>query len=100
MTKRKQISNRARMKVMLRDQITCTNCSKVADDIIYRYGKIIVVENPSGRDVLDDEDFGRDLIPFHFDHILPFSKGGDDTVDNIQLLCAKCNLHKGNSTKY
>ena len=31
----------------------------------------------------------------HYDHILPFSKGGSSTtVDNIQLLCAKCNLKK------
>lgn len=31
----------------------------------------------------------------HYDHILPFSKGGSSTTpDNIQLLCATCNLKK------
>lgn len=31
----------------------------------------------------------------HYDHILPFSKGGSSTTpDNIQLLCASCNLKK------
>ena len=31
-----------------------------------------------------------------YDHILPRSKGGPNTVENIQLLCGQCNRKKGN----
>lgn len=32
----------------------------------------------------------------HIDHIVPWSKGGETIYDNLQTLCSKCNLGKGN----
>lgn len=37
---------------------------------------------------------GTESPPFHLDHVYPWSKGGPNTVDNLQVLCAPCNLKK------
>ena len=40
----------------------------------------------------------KDLrLGYHVDHIVPVSKGGQNVDDNVQLLCPKCNLSKGNN---
>ena len=38
------------------------------------------------------------MFPFRnmtVDHVVPQSKGGDDDLDNLQLLCGACNSMKG-----
>ena len=35
-------------------------------------------------------------IILHIDHIVPWSKGGETTIDNLQTLCSVCNIGKSN----
>lgn len=63
-------SYRLRFKVMKRDNFCCVQCgSSPAKDI---------------------------TVELHIDHILPWSLGGQTIMDNLQTLCLKCNLGKGN----
>ena len=34
-------------------------------------------------------------VTLHVDHIIPWSKGGPTEMENLQTLCSKCNLGKG-----
>ncbi len=57
-----------RIKVMSRDNFRCVFCGK----------------SPA-------TDIG---VKLHVDHIIPFSKGGTNSLDNVQTLCQDCNLGK------
>ncbi|OUC16741.1 MAG: HNH endonuclease [Alkalinema sp. CACIAM 70d] len=35
-------------------------------------------------------------FPFEVEHIIPKSKQGSDSLDNLALACRSCNLHKSN----
>lgn len=67
LTKR-DINLRLRFKVMQRDNFKCCICGASP------------AKDPS--------------IELHIDHIVPWSKGGETTIDNLQTLCSKCNLGK------
>ena len=36
-------------------------------------------------------------VELHIDHIIPWSRGGETTLENLQTLCSRCNLGKGDS---
>ncbi len=60
---------RLRYKVLKRDRFTCQACGK---------------SPATSADV-----------ELHVDHILPWSKGGETVIENLQTLCSRCNLGKG-----
>ena len=37
-------------------------------------------------------------VTLHIDHIIPWSKGGQTILENLQTLCSECNLGKSNIT--
>ncbi len=57
--------------------------------------KMIVYERDEGKCVRCGS-----TIRLHFDHIIPFSKGGADSEDNIQILCEVCNLQKSDKIAF
>jgi HNH endonuclease len=52
--------------------------------------RVAVWERDKGRCVECESDF-----ELQYDHVIPFSMGGASTVENLQLLCARCNQAKG-----
>ena len=52
-----------------------------------------VIERDGYYCVFCDEDLRDGEI--HLDHVIPESKGGPTTYDNLQVTCRKCNLAKG-----
>lgn len=63
-------SLRLRWRVLHRDRFTCCACGA----------------SPA-------RDFGVEL---HVDHIVPWSRGGETVLENLQTLCSVCNLGKSN----
>lgn len=57
-----------------------------------------VLERDRGRCVLCGAR-PADGVRLHVDHILPWSRGGRTTLENLQTLCALCNLGKGNRSQ-
>ncbi len=69
-SRNRAINEKTRLKVLKRDSYKCVYCGKSP------------ATHPG--------------IVLHIDHIKPFSKGGDNSIANLQTLCNKCNLGKGN----
>lgn len=65
------------------------NVEQISDSLRYR-----VLKESGGRCALCGAT--KEDRPLDVDHIKPRSKGGDNTYNNLQVLCSKCNRSKGN----
>ena len=52
-----------------------------------------IIERDGLYCVYCDDDLSNAEI--HMDHVIPESKGGETTYNNLQVTCRKCNLTKG-----
>ena len=67
---KREIGLQLRFKVLQRDNFKCCACGASP------------AKDPS--------------VELHIDHIVPWSKGGETTLENLQTLCSKCNIGKSN----
>ena len=68
-TTKREPSARLKVQVLMRDGNRCRLCGVECNDGLHN---------------------------IHFDHIIPWSKGGETSLENLQVLCSDCNLAKGN----
>lgn len=64
----RNINARLRFRVLARDNFKCCACGASP------------AKDPS--------------VELHVDHIIPWAKGGETEIENLQTLCSKCNLGK------
>jgi 5-methylcytosine-specific restriction endonuclease McrA len=63
------------------------------------YKKIILSrKNILRRDGHRCQYCGRGDLPLTLDHIVPLSRGGDDSWENLSAACVQCNNRKGDRT--
>lgn len=80
-----------RLKVFYNKGCTCVTCGLVGTKLGYGKDK----KGHFHWDVYTD-----DFYPLTVDHIIPKSKGGSDELENLQPMCYKCNVTKGNGDNH
>lgn len=91
----KRLGNGARLHslrlIVFKRSQTCVSCGLEAK---YFRRESFLDENPH-LNMYGENDLGEEVL-FTKDHIVPKSKGGSDSLNNLQTMCTKCNGEKGN----
>lgn len=82
-----------RLAVFRNKGLQCAHCDRVGDHFNLEYHTHAKGDNANPHLNL----YSADGMLFTKDHILPKSKGGKDTLSNLQTMCFECNTLKGNS---
>lgn len=85
MAKRNSISQTKRQIIFARDAWTCVYCGKEGELTIKRRKK------PSRLVIIPKDE---NNVGFEIDHVLPVSKGGDNSFNNLVTSCWMCNSKK------
>lgn len=85
----KKYRTKRRLSVFFHKGVECVNseCNKKGTQLVFGKDK----RGYTHIDICDD-----DFYPMSVDHIIPRSKGGPNTLDNLQPMCSVCNTKKGN----
>lgn len=77
---------------------TLSNCKKYHSRVISEKLRYQVLKRDNFKCCACGASPAKDpSVELHIDHIIPWSKGGETTLENLQTLCSRCNLGKGNS---
>lgn len=88
------------LEVINRDKCTCQFCGKRGVFVI-RYGRPTVVEPLNGLELTPGQVYnGKDCIKFELHRQKPMAAGGDDSPENLELACRKCNRERGYLTYF
>lgn len=90
MKRKKTIPMNLRREIIRRDNYACQYCGLMATRSVQR-GTL----DPHQIYAASPRWWEHGRISFEIDHVVPESKGGEATLDNLRLSCRACNRSKG-----